>query len=439
MLRSAGGDIPRLARILRQRLRLSQSGLGDILGVHRNAIVRVEAGKYGDGARWLRDLFLSFLVLNDRGLCGDVRAIREYAKSKTPMEPGAENSALFEDFLRKLAESGNDPALLSGIIRKEHGLTQEELSRLLCVDRTAVTQLEARRHKYPERLLADLYLARVLIDDPGLKAYVLSLRGERPGKAASRPVLRTQGPGGVQAGEGPEAGYAAEPAVEAARAAETGPEMAYAAGGAQGQAATAQQTPAPDESEETANLRRYGFRTRQELYNAMRQREITLEERRRIALIEASWDDDIKREEARRRVRAQMEAVRGNILRELFDRTADSQTAFLRASNSFKKGLSMAEVANENNGCFSLPFCMLWERHGFSLVKFLAWKPSETEIFEIYRDYEPEFRINTLEYKFRPRKGRPPEKEPAETSLDSLLKRWFPQIADEIGGPAKGG
>ncbi len=449
MFESSGGEIPKLARLLRNKHRLSQSALGALLGVHRNAIIRLEAGRYTDGARWLRDLFLAVLILNDRALYKDVCAIQDYAKNKTPLEPGEENSGLFKNFIVKLAESRNNPSMLSKMIRKEHGLTQEDLSILLCADRTTVTQLEGGRHKYPERLLADIYLTLVLLNDPDLKEYVLSLRQEKIKKVHPRESKKV-----ISGDIKPEdreieivtAEYHEASVIPASEAAET--DRSFPLAGYHGEGlnveAPVQATNIIEQSsaitkngnpEELANLKKYGFWTRQELYNAMRHGENTLEEKRRLVLIEASWDEYLKKEDMKKRIRAQMKAMREKILRELFDRTTNNQTAFLRASNIYRKGLSIAEVAHENDGYFSLPFCKFWEKQGFNLVKFLAWKPTEKEIFEIYRDYEPEFKINTLEYKFRPRKNALPELEAGEMNLNTLLKEWFPQISEEIGGP----
>lgn len=442
MLEGSEGEIPKVVRLLRNRHRLSQSALGALLGVHRNAIIRLEAGRYADGARWLRDLFLTLVILNDGALYKDICAIQDHAKNKTPLEPGEENSALFKDFLAKLAESQNNPSALSKMIRKDRDLTQEDLSLLLCTDRTTVTQLEGGKHKHPERLLADLYLTLLLLDDPELKEYVLTLKQEkikkvRPRESKKAISSEVKPEGEIETVTAP-AEYQGNSLATSPRAAEQEqvvPAPYYLVTGAgEGQPSinadgAAVKTGSP---EELFNLKKYGFRTRQELYSAMRHGVNTLEEKRRLALIDTSWDDDLKKEEAKKRVRSQMKAVKEKMLRELFDRSANNQTAFIRASNSYRRGLSIAEVAHENNGYFSVPFCKLWEKQGFNLVKFLAWKPTEREIYEIYRDYEPEFRINTLEYKFRPKKNAPRERPLEEMNLNTLLKEWFPQIAAEI-------
>jgi len=441
MLEGSEGEIPKIARLLRNRHRLSQSALGALLGVHRNAIIRLEAGRYADGARWLRDLFLTMVILNDGALYKDICAIQDHAKNKTPLGPGADDSALFKVFLAKLSESRNNPSTLSKMIRKERGLTQEDLSLLLCADRTTVTQLEGGKHKHPERLLADLYLTLLLLEDPELKEFVLALRQERIKKVRPRESKKAISPvkpeEGIRIVTAP-AEYQENrlaPAPRAAEAEQVATAPYYLVTGAdEGQptintGAGAIKTNNP---EELLNFKKYGFRTRQELYNAMRHGVNTLEEKRRLALIDTSWDEELKKEEAKKRVRAQMKAVREKMLRELFDRSANNQTAFIRASNSYRRGLSIAEVAHENNGYFSIPFCKLWEKQGFNLVKFLAWKPTEREIYEIYMEYEPEFRINTLEYKFRPRKNALQERPDEEMNLNTLLKEWFPQIAADI-------
>lgn len=437
MLQDCEGEIPKLTRLLRNRLRLSQEALGGLTGLHRNAITRLENGRCDILVKWLRELFFVLLVCRDRTLNNDLLALREYAKRKTLMGGTQGNSGLFKDFLLLFAASGQNIAELSKTIRKVYNLTQDDLAGLLWADRSAVGHLEANKHKYPERLLADLYLSFLQLNDPELKEYVKSLRQEKvkrrwSDKAEKEPAgeIRPEEPETreVNAKE-PEAKYPERTDRQIALAGEQ--EVLVPGGDLEAPPlVTAQKL---DNFDEQAKLRRYGFRTKQELDNAMRSAELTLEEKRRLALIDDLWNEELKKQETLKFVRAQMHTVKAKMLRELFERTGNDQVVFLRAANSYRKGLSIAEIAQENHGYLSLPFCRLWERQGFELSRYLVWKPSDSEVYEIYKDYEPEFKTKSLEYRFRPKKNPLAQIEEKDKNLKSLLKEWFPLIAEEIG------
>lgn len=437
MLRDCEGEIPKLTRLLRNRLSLNQEALGVLTGLHRNAIIRLENGRCDTLVKWVRELFFVLLVCRDRTLSNDLLALREYAKRKTLMGSTQENSGRFKDFLRLFAASGQNIAELSKTIRKEYNLTQEELAGLLWADRSAVGHLEANKYKYPERLLADLYLSFLQLNDPELKEYVLALTQEKikrtwSDKADKEPAIeiRPEEPETRQLNANePEAKYPERTDRPMALAGEN--EVSVPGGGLESPPPVS--APKLDNFDEQAKLRRYGFRTKQELDNAIRSAELTLEEKRRLAMIDVLWNDDLKKKETLKFVRTQMQTVKAKILRELFERTGDDQVVFLRAANSYRKGLSIAEIAQENYGYLSLPFCRLWERLGFDLAKYLVWKPSDSEVYEIYKDYEPEFKTKSLEYRFRPKKNPPAQIEGKDKNLNSLLKEWFPLIAEEIG------
>jgi DNA-binding XRE family transcriptional regulator len=438
MLRDSGGELAKLTRLLRNRLHLNQEALGALAGVHRNAITRLESGRCNDPARWLSELFFVLLACRERTLHKDIVALREHAKKNLPIQATEENSALFGEFLRLSESCSGNIATLSKEIRRRYGLTQEEFAELLGADRTAVTHLEGAKHKYPERLLADLYLSFLLLNEQELREEVYSLRREKvralsEGRAEKDGVPKTA-PGVVHAaakeedakypapGDNEEPGGTGQWSTPETRVPVTEP-------------VTAGFAPNAADFDEQAKLRKYGFRTRQELYGAMRNEDLTLEEKRRLALIDGLWAEELKKKEALKVVRMQMQTVRARIMRELFDRGRDTQAVFIRASNSYRKGLSIAEISQEHNGYLSLPFCSFWEKRGFDPVKFLTWKPLEEEIHEIYRDFEPEFKMNSLEYRFRPKKNPSadrPETEERKKSLATLLKEWFPQLAEEI-------
>ncbi len=427
MLDSCEGDIPKLSRLLRNKYGLNQATLGRLTGLHRNAVIRLESGKYSSPGKWKRELFYVLLLCNDKSLYKDILSLRDYGKKKTPIGITEENSGFFKDFITRHADSGENIPELSKAIRKKYNLIQEDLAELLGADRTTVSQLEGGKHKYPDRLLADLYFSTLFLNEPELKEYVLSLGRDKVKKTRvaleeKKPYVSVEMKSEEEAVE-----YSEDKGIVAA---EETVVPAFPPDSMEMRPVTIE--PKIDIPEDEVNLKKYGFRTRQELYNATRFGE-TLEEKRRLDLINTQWEDDLKKEGTRKLLRTQMKALKDRIMRELFDRTANNQTAFLRASNGYRKGLSIAEIASENNGYFSLPFCNVWEKQGFNLVKFLAWKPTEKDAYEIYKDYEPEFKINTLEYKFRPRKTPKAPVEAGEMSLNTLLKEWFPQLAEEIG------
>ncbi len=438
MLRDCDGELPKLTRLLRNRLHLNQEALGALAGVHRNAITRLENGRCNNPVRWLRELFFVLLACRERTLHKDIESLRDHAKKNLPIQTTEENSALFGEFLRLRESCSENVSALSKEIRRRYDLTQEDFAGLLGADRTAVTHLEGAKHKYPERLLADLYLSFLLLNEQELKEEVFSLRREKVKGLAEGGAERE---GGLK--PEPEVRHAAakeedakypepEDTEEAGVAGQWGPPEARETATEPVPAGFAPNTADFDEQ---AKLRKYGFRTRQELYGAMRSEDLTLEEKRRLALIDGLWAEELKKKEALKVVRMQMQTVRARIMRELFDRGRDNQAVFIRASNSYRKGLSIAEISQEHNGYLSLPFCSFWEKRGFDPVKFLTWKPSGEEVYEIYRYFEPEFKMNSLEYRFRPKKNPSVdslETEERKNSLTSLLKEWFPQIAEEI-------
>lgn len=425
MLRDCDGELPKLTRLLRNRLRLNQEALGALAGVHRNAITRLENGRCNNPVKWVRELFFVLLECREKTLRKEIESLRGHARTKAPVGMTEEMSPLFEEFLQLCESCSGNIAALSKEIRRRYGITQEDFAELLGADRTAVTHLEGAKHKYPERLLADLYLSFLQLKDTELRTEVLSLRHE---KVKAQSQGRAEKRGGVR----PRPRYANPAAMEedAKYPEPEGKEVKEAA-----EASAASAAPEASDFDEASKLKKYGFRTRQELYSAMRNDDLTLEEKRRLALIDGLWAEELKKKEALKVVRMQMQTVKARVMRELFDRGRDNQAVFMRASNSYRKGLSIAEISQEYDGYLSLPFCSFWEKRDFDTVKFLTWKPSAPEIYEIYRNFEPEFKMNSLEYRFRPKKNPAPVRPDIEESskgLTTLLKEWFPQIAEEI-------
>jgi len=406
MLRDCAGEVPKLTRVLRNRLRLNQEALGELAGVHRNAITRLESGRSGHLDRWVRVLFFVLLGHRDKDIGKDIATLREHAKKHTPMEPTGENTPLFTEFLRIRESCGESIVALSKEIRRRYELTQEDFAELLCSDRTAVTHLEGSKHKYPERQLTDLYLAFLMLNDRRLMDEVASLGREkvRSGvrkkaekKASFRPEPKAEKPATVNL-----------PASPVRAVADQGTEE---------------------------SLKKYGFRTRQEFDNALRNQDLTLEKKRQLALIEVELSEELKKKEALKMVRLQLQALKSRILRELYDRGPNDQAVFTRAAQSYAKGRSTAEISLEHGGYLSLPFCVYWEKNGFDINKFLEWNPSGAEVYDIYSSFEPEFKLSSVEYRFRPRKKGPGEQtEIPESSknLAALLKMWFPQLAADL-------
>lgn len=436
MLRDCDGELPKLTRLIRNRLRLNQEALGALTGVHRNAITRLENGRSNHPVRWVRELFFVLLACRDETFGKEIRALRDHAKKRSPVEATEETGPLFGKFVELCERCSGNVAALSREIRRRYGLTQEDLAELLESDRTTVTHLEGAKHKYPERLLADLYIVFLLLNDRELKEEVYSLKHEKvkstaQGRAGKRAAERPKESGAPGSSAMEEDARYAEQAVKEGT---TTRELAAAPSKAGSSNEPASEVTKPYFDEES-NLKKYGFRTRQELYGVMRSEDLTPEEKRRLSIIDDRWTEDLKKRDALKVVRMQMQTVRARVTRELYDRGHDNQAVFIKASNSYKKGLSIAEISQEHNGYLSLPFCSFWEKRGFDPVKFLTWKPTNAEVYEIYMNFEPEFKINSLEYRFRPKKNLPPDQTSiveSSKSLTTLLKEWFPQIADEI-------